>query len=126
MCKFFRTGHLTFQECPSGMSRFVLTESDHLYHDIPGLVLDTKTGKLKHRKNRTNDRDAKSLAEGSAEFVAFVLYHFAPVAFRQMSEHIKNAPDCQLGKLQARTNNEGVPFTGIAMNADLTCKLICK
>ena len=84
--------------------------------------MDSKDGKLKHRKNRTNNCDAKMFAEGTSELVAFFIFHFAPLAFANMSNHVSKAPLCQLGNQQARTEHAGVPITGMALNGDLTCE----
>lgn len=109
------------------MSRFVLTKEDHIPKEIPAMMREKTTGKLKHRKNRSNHPAAQKFAEGTANFCAMVTSHFAPKAYENMCNHVAQAPKCWLGQPEARIENSQLfPFTCGAVNCDLTCKFVLK
>lgn len=118
-CKFFRTGHFTFEECPNGMSRFLLSEEDHDTYVQMNKQYLTAKGVLKAHENRRNNPLARKFANETANFCSLVAKHFAPLAHFNMSNHVKDAQDCQLG-----TRKEDNCFTAIAANGDITCKSV--
>ena len=115
-CKFFRNGHFTPEECPNGMSKFLLSVEDHNTYVPTNKLFRTSKGVMKAHQNKRNNPLARKFANETANFCSLVAKHFAPLAHFNMSNHLKKAQGCQIGTLEDNC------FTSVAANGDLACK----
>jgi hypothetical protein len=96
------------------MARFVMSVKDQTKVPMNKFYVD-KDGKKKPLKNKRNNPLAERFANETADFNAMVLKHFAPPAHQNMSHHIRDATQCQVGTLGADN-----AFTCVNINADQT------
>ena len=100
------------------MSRFVMSKEDQTPIAMNKFEVG-KEGHKKHLKNKKNNPVAEKFTHETADINSLLLKHFAPQAHHNMSNHIRPAPQCQVGTLE-----DDNCYTCVNINADLMSELI--